>query len=266
MSYSFPFCEYQNFMGIWSWIGGVGSWMLIKDNRTSAFAGTVPSADTPATQIPYSPIFHTLYKSGQISPLFSLAILRASSGPAGYLSLGGVPPVSFTQPWSSTPILITTIDGYPKKYDFYTININSVVLNGVSVPSSGGKIQYIVDSGTTLNYYPTAIADAINAAFVPPAVYSEEDGAYLVDCNAKAPKTGVKIGGTTFDLNAADLILDAGTDENGNEVCISGIDDGGSNTSEDVYILGDVFLKNVVAVFDVGATEFRVAAHEYYSI
>ena len=81
------------------------------------------------------------------APLFSLAILRDVSGDAGYLALGGVPPISFTQTWTSTPILVTTISGYPDTYDFYTINIDEVVLNGAAVTGSGGtSIEYIVSS------------------------------------------------------------------------------------------------------------------------
>jgi hypothetical protein len=60
------------------------------------------------------------------------------------------------------------------------------------------------------------------------------------------------------------MILLAGTDDAGNDVCISGIDDGGSDTEEDVYILGDTFQKNVVTVFDIGAGELKFAAREYY--
>lgn len=79
------------------------------------------------------------------APLFSLAILRDVSGDAGYLALGGVPPISFTQDFTSTPILVTSISGYPDTYDFYTINIDEVVLNGAAVSGSGGSgIQYIV--------------------------------------------------------------------------------------------------------------------------
>lgn len=83
-------------------------------------------------------------------PLFSLAILRDVSGDSGYLALGGVPPISFTQDFTSTPILVTSISGYPDAYDFYTINIDEVVLNGESVSGSGGSdIQYIVSSCST---------------------------------------------------------------------------------------------------------------------
>ncbi|KAG0652392.1 putative aspartic-type endopeptidase [Hyphodiscus hymeniophilus] len=239
---------------------------LAYPNITSAYAGTNPTLDnSPAgEQIVYNPIFTTMYKDGLIPPLFSLAILRDISGPSGYLALGGVPPVSFVQDFTSTPILITTIVGYPKAYDFYTININGVVLNGKTVKGSGGDIQYIVDSGTTLNYFPTPVADAVNAAFVPPAVYDDDQGAYVVACKAKAPSLGITISGTTFWTNPLDMILLAGTDENGNDVCISGIDDGGDDPTEDVFILGDTFQKNVVSVFDVGAVELRFAAREFY--
>ena len=212
---------------------------------TSAYAGTNPAVDNTAAgeQIVYSPIFTTLYKDHLIPPLFSLAILRDISGPSGYLALGGLPPIDFVPEFTSTPILITTIEGYPKTYDFYTININGVILDGKPVPSSGGGIQYIVDSGTTLNYFPTPVADAVNAAFIPPAVYSDDEGAYVVDCKAKAPSLGITISGKTFWTNALDMILLAGTDEDGNDVCISGIDDGGDDLAGDVFILGDTFQK-----------------------
>lgn len=46
-------------------------------------------------------------------------------------------------------------------------------------------------------------------------------------------------------------------DETGRGTCMSGINDGGDNAP---YVVGDVFLKNVVVVFDVGATELRFRA------
>jgi len=240
------------------------------DGETSGLLGlaypgiTSAYSNTTNESIVYDPIFFTLYKEGLIAPLFSLAIERDLSGPAGYLALGGVPSVDFVPDFTSTPILITEISGYPETYDFYTINLDSVVLDNVSLPLSGGDIQYIVDSGTTLNYFPTAVADAIAAAYVPAAVYEADEGAYIVDCDAVAPGLGITINGTTFWTNPIDMILLAGTDDEGNDVCISGIDDGGDDLAEDVYILGDTFLKNVIAVFDVGAVELQFAAREYY--
>jgi len=233
---------------------------------TSAYAGTDPALDNMAAgeQIEYSPIFETMYTAGLVSPLFSLAILRDISGDSGYLALGGLPPVTINGSFTETPILITTIDGYPQTYDFYTINIEGITLDGKTVRRSSGATQYIVDSGTTLNYFPTSIANAVNDAFVPAAEYDEDEGAYIVDCDATPPSLGININGTVFYTNPLDMILLAGTDEDGNDVCISGIDDGGSDAAEDVYILGDTFQKNVVTVFDVGAGVLHFAAREFY--
>ena len=93
-------------------------------------------------------------------------------------------------------------------------------------------------------------------------MYSPEDGAYIVDCNAKIPTFHVTIGGTSFHTNPLDMILLAGTDADGNDVCISGIDDGALTGG--VYILGDTFQKNVVSVFDIGAGEMMFAEREHY--
>lgn len=236
------------------------------NHRTSAYNGTNPTLDNSPSgeQIIYDPIFTTMSKDGLVAPLFSLAIERDLEGPSGYLALGGVPPVDFVQNFTETPILLTTIEFFPAALDFYTIEIDGLSLDGVTLVNSSDNVQYIVDSGTTLNYLPTALADAVNAAFVPPAVFVEDDGAYIVDCNATAPSFGIIINGTTFFHNALDMILPAGTDEDGNEICISGVDDGGDETG-DVFILGDTFQKNVVTVFDVGAGVLKFAARENYT-
>lgn len=213
----------------------------------------------------YDPIITTLVDEGLIDSYFSIAIERDVSGAAGYITLGGLPPVNYTDTWSSTDILVTTYDGQDEGYAYYTIEIDAVTLSGKSLTAAGGSsIQYIVDSGTTLNYYPTSIAAEVNAAFSPAATYSEDEGAYVVDCDATAPAHGITIGGTTYIINPLDMILDAGTDDSGNTVCISGIVDGGDDYSEDIFILGDVFLKNVVAVFDVGDVELKFAPREFY--
>ncbi|RAL13386.1 acid protease [Aspergillus homomorphus CBS 101889] len=241
------------------------------DGTTSGLVGLaypgITSAYSTRTeqQVEYDPIITTLIDEGLIDSYFSLAIERDVSGAAGYITLGGLPPVNYTDEWTSTDILVTTSDGKSEGYAYYTIDIDAVTLNGKSLTSAGGSsIQYIVDSGTTLNYYPTSIAAEVNAAFTPAATYSEEQGAYVVDCNATAPAHGVTISGTTYIINPLDMILDAGTDASGNTVCISGVVDGGSDYSKDIFILGDVFLKNVVAVFDVGAVKLKFAPREFY--
>ncbi|KAF7863925.1 hypothetical protein EAF04_006890 [Stromatinia cepivora] len=238
------------------------------DGTSSGLLGLAYPAITSAykgdSQVAYDPIFTTMYKEGLVDSLFSLAIERGGSGPAGYLALGGVPPVDFVQDFASTPILITSIDGLPKGYDFYTIDIGGAYVNGkaISVP---GKQYYVVDSGTTANYFPTAVADAINKAFKPAAVYREDVGGYVVSCTAAPPVFGVKIGGSMFYTNPLDMILHIGRNSDGTDICMSSVFDGGNDFAESLYVLGDAFLKNVVAVFDVGAGVMQFAARENYT-
>jgi len=209
-----------------------------------------------------------MYKKGLVSQnLFSLAIERDISGPAGYLSLGGLPPVTISNDFTSTPILITDIpsQGVPKAYIWYTINIDNVLLHRDPLPDSGGaEYQYIVDSGTSYFIVPTNVANAINSGFVPPAVYSDTLALWIVPCDAHSPSLSIEINGVAFDINPLDMILYTDTtDANGKELCSTTIVDGGSG-SDNVYVLGDPFLKNVVAVFDVGAGMMRFASREHY--
>lgn len=223
--------------------------------RTSAFKGN-------HTRAPYDPLFTSMFKAKLIPHnYFSLIIERSVSGPAGYLSFGGVPDIAFTQNFTATPIIITSITGYPQGTDFYTINIDALELNGNPVAASGGSaLEYIIDSGTTLNYIPSSAAKAINAAYSPPATYSDEQGAYVVACNATAPAVSVNIAGTAFRINPLDMVM-----KQTDGICISAWNDGGSSSSQDVYILGEVFMKNVVSLFDVGAASMQFAGREFYA-
>lgn len=73
---------------------------------TSAFVGTNSSVNDGDKQIPYDPIMTSMIKRGLIEPVFSLALERDSDN--GFLALGGLPPVNYTGPFASTPILMVS--------------------------------------------------------------------------------------------------------------------------------------------------------------
>ena len=165
--------------------------------------------------------------------------------------------------------------------EFYTITPDAFIYEGSETtayeaenwsplpnPSGSSQIQTIVsisqtinvhqkanykqlDSGTTLIYLPTNISNAVNTLFSPPGVWNDDIVAYSVDCNAVAPAFAVKIGGVIFSVDKRDMIMDDGT---GQGTCQGGVSDGGTYAP---YVLGDVFMKNVMVVFDVGASELR---------
>ena len=148
-----------------------------------------------------------------------------------------------------------------KIFSFYTIVPDGFVISGnngqQSISASpASNFPVIVDSGTTLVYLPAQLAQQVNAAFNPPAVWVESSGLYETDCDAIPPKFAVRINGTSFYINSQDMLL--GYDPQTGS-CVTGI-----QPANGVYILGDVFLKNVVAVFDIGASAMRFAPHVNY--
>lgn len=196
-----------------------------------------------------------MYKQGLSDPTFSLAIQRDGSSVGGYIAFGGLPAAVTTNgSFASTPIQVLTAGGGTAD-TFYTITPDALVYKGAATKNSA---QYIVDSGTSLTYLPTAVVKTVAGLFSPKATLDSSQGAYFVSCTATAPSFGFKIGGTTFTLNPKDLILQGQKDTTTGK-CLVGIIDGSTGP----YILGDTFLSNVVAVFDVGAAEMRFAAHSY---
>lgn len=97
-----------------------------------------------------------------------------------------------------------------------------------------------------------ALAEAIAASFEPRAVWLYQWGGYFAPCEAIAPHFAVVISGVPFRIKSADLIYRDLVDPI-TGFCAIAISTGGPGP----YILGDVFLQNVLAVFDIGGAEMR---------
>jgi len=85
-----------------------------------------------------------------------------------------------------------------------------------------------------------------------------DSGTFFAACNASVPQFGVQVGGTVLTVDARDLLRTDQQDESG-ENCLVGI-----QGSPGPFVLGDTFLNNVLAVFDVGAGEMRFAQRAEY--
>jgi aspergillopepsin I len=106
-----------------------------------------------------------------------------------------------------------------------------------------------LDSGTTQLYLSPTIADAIAAKFDPPAVFNSVSGVYVVPCNAKAPWFAIQIGSVIFPVDKRDMIISDGAGG-----CYAGTNNGDIYAP---YALGDVFMNNVLTVFDVGSGQMK---------
>lgn len=147
--------------------------------------------------------------------------------------------------WVSVPI-------YPIFYDtfaFYSIQADGFLVIPPFVPGNrpptmnyyNSQVGMIIDSGSSLNRFPDALADYIASLFVPPAVYSATSDTYQVPCTASAPRVGVVVGGRSFWINEIDLMNKSpgAVREAVAGMCTVGImraGDGGS-------VLGDTWLK-----------------------
>jgi hypothetical protein len=257
--------DYAAWMGDRQSSGLVG---LAYPNITRAYiSGT--KAEKKGASISYSPIFTSMIKQNLTTPVFSLAL-----GSPGVLAFGGLPgaPTRYNPKFAKAAIEFLSLTS-ATNYQFYTISADGFSFSAAatgktqvgSKPPKGkspsnqnimtvkSRTQVIIDSGTTLLFLPANITRSINSLWSPPAEYNDSSQTYFVQCNALAPRVGVQIDSQTFWVSPKDLVQDAGI---GTRTCMSGVQPG----NDGISVLGDVFLKSVVAVFDVGAGEMRFAA------
>ena len=238
---------------------------------TSAYAGDDPSQDRRGGTLMYNPLFASMYNLSLIAPVFSLAIDRDPNN-GGVLALGGIPNIPHSPYWITAPIQSVGVftGTTTPAYEFYSIHADGFAVatspsiqfntNTNNNPKKRNLLAngtVIIDSGTSLVYAPNAVADAVAAAFQPQASYDSNNDAYFVSCDAKRPVFGVSIGKKIFFVNGLDMIVPANEGQ-----CLSGVQPNNGGLT----ILGDVWMKNVLAVFDVGAAKMRFASRANYGL
>ncbi|KAJ6450922.1 acid protease [Mycena sanguinolenta] len=251
-----------------SYLGdGINSGLIVR--RKIPLNSSFPMLNTyrvssAANQIIYSPFFLSEVEQKKVeNPYFSIALDRGSfeqeendtfDPNLGFLSFGGIAPVPVLKNSVTVPIqgfsTTTAANGLPgSNLFFYTVEVESYTFPGSDQVVTMNN-NTVLGTGTTVNYFPSPVAAAYAAQFSPPAVEDPDTGLYTVACNATVPDFGVTIAGKTFPIDKRDQIIPTGKDANNNTVCITGTQDGGADQAGAVFILGDVFLHNVVATFN----------------
>ncbi|KAF2718426.1 acid protease [Polychaeton citri CBS 116435] len=236
---------------------------------TSAYQGGTPSRDIRGQAVPYDPLFVSMYKQNLTTPLFSMAIRRDDSD-GGLMGIGGIPDVKHGI-FINAPIQPVGVNGTDGGivYEFYSVTSGGFAVSadpraqfnlfGNANPRKttvlANQTSVIVDSGTSLMYVPEDVTQAAVTAFTPAATWSDNYMAYRVQCGATPPVFGVAISSKIFFVNPADMIIDIG-----GGVCISAVQSNHNGYS----ILGDAWMKNVLAVFDIGAQQMRFASRQFY--
>lgn len=157
-------------------------------------------------------------------------------------------------------------DRAESQFSFYTITADDYLINGQSVhdlsPSMnstlGAGFPVIIDSGLSTNVLPPSLVDVFYSAFITAPQLVDIQGSSMLAsaCDVEVPSFGIQIGSQVFNMTAQ-TILDASmnTTVNGTVFCGLGIQPG----VETAGVLGDPFLSNVVAVFDIGRSEMHFA-------
>ncbi|KAM0265170.1 hypothetical protein ACHAQJ_000323 [Trichoderma viride] len=242
---------------------------------TSAFAGneTRFAQDRLNATLPYDNIFTDIFKRNLTAPLFSIAMER---GNGGILAIGGLPSVPIKPSFASTPILIADIlnTGILRdrtNFTFYTIVAENYVIGDSTkasslsrdvqeskrgdekkIPGAGGFV--IVDSGTTLTQLPQSVTKVLYEKFSEtPVPLPGSQGPFLIPCNTTIPEFGIEISDQTFYMSPEDIVLQGDRD---GDLCLLGVQPSSANSPS---ILGGTWLHNVLAVFDVGASQMRFA-------
>jgi saccharopepsin len=187
--------------------------------------------------------FDNLVQQHGLDPVFSFFFnFAANGGQGGELTLGGYDSSEFTGDIQYSPLTNRT---------YWNIELQSVSVNG---QDSGIQSQdAAIDTGTTLIVVPDSDAQAVNQLIGAQAVEGQ-DGVYSIDCSTDGlPDVTLTFGGNKFSVPAAAYVF-----SNGDGTCMSGFA-GMGDIGLNLWIVGDVFLRNYYSVFDSGNNQVGFA-------
>ncbi|KIO20363.1 hypothetical protein M407DRAFT_29995 [Tulasnella calospora MUT 4182] len=121
-------------------------------------------------------------------------------------------------------------------------------LNATSITARATSFSAVIDSGTSLIYVSTAVADELyrqipGSSRAPKSV---GDGFYMFPCKSPIGTVSFNFGGKRYAINPRDFNL--GAVARGSPNCMGGIL--GEDLGDDLAIVGDEFMKNWYSVFD----------------
>ncbi|EIN03856.1 aspartic protease [Punctularia strigosozonata HHB-11173 SS5] len=179
-----------------------------------------------------NPFFNTADSAGAVSSnVFGMKL--ASSGSELYL--GGTDSSLY-----SGSIEYHSID---TSTGFWQATGASVKVGSKTVESD---FDTIIDSGTTIMYGPPSAVKAVYAAVSGSAVYDSSEGYYSYPCDSP-PTISFNWGGKDWEISSENLSL--GETETGSGKCVGALAGQDLGLGDDVWLLGDSFMKNVYTAF-----------------
>ncbi|KAH7907902.1 aspartic peptidase domain-containing protein [Hygrophoropsis aurantiaca] len=194
-----------------------------------------------------SPFFQTLVDGDAVvAPTFAFKLAQNGSE----LFLGGHNPALYQGDFTYVPVTKeASLAGY------WEVDLDMVSANGASVLT---KLDSIIDTGTTLIIGDTEnVGKFYHAIGGQNATTTAGPGFYTFPCD-KDPGVSLTFGGKSWAISADSFNL--GPVSSGSADCVGGISAQPDLDGSAFWIVGDVFLRNVYTVFDVGTREVGFAA------
>lgn len=163
-----------------------------------------------------------------------------------------------------------------KVYDSFLVPVTSLLAVSASgtdeLTSSAFPIEVVLDSGTTLSYLPSDIAEQIWTEVG--ATYTPEVGLALLPCRMQKSEGHFSFGfagpdGPRINVSMDELVLDLVTSGppptfisgpfEGEDACEFGI----QNSTKSPFLLGDTFLRSAYVVYDLVNNEIGIAQTDF---
>ncbi|XP_074852111.1 pepsin A-like [Carettochelys insculpta] len=185
-----------------------------------------------------TPVFDNMMNEGLVSQDLFSVYLSSDDQSGSFVMFGGIDSSYYSGDLNWIPLSAET---------YWEITMDSVTMNGESVACSGG-CQAIIDTGTSLLAGPsTGISNILS-------YIGASDGSISCSDISSLPDIIFTINGIEFPVPASAYILD----ESGS--CTAGLEGIDVSTSSgELWILGDVFIRQYYVVFDRANNEVALA-------
>lgn len=177
------------------------------------------------------------------SNLFSVALNRNSDGTnMGEVAFGSTNPAQFVGAITYTSIAKTGGD--------WVIPLEDMSYDGKKAGITGRNAY--IDTGTSYVFGPATDVAALHKQI--PGATSQDGVTYMVPCGSTVP-VKASFSGVAYSISPRDWL---GPQQGGSGMCTSNIY--GHEVVPNSWLLGDLFLKNVYAVFDMDKARIGLAA------
>jgi hypothetical protein len=240
----------------------------------------------------YNPFVFNLVSQNIIKePVFSIFLNSISQlGWSGEIIFGGVDNTKFVGDLTYMPVAAIKTTTQSSASALFKTNSNyyywMVYAQGLAVKNSNTGSNpsfrlpeigaYILDTGTTLTYLPTAVAVEVVSAFVGKENFALDkvEQLFVVDCAAASKSTARfelhMSQSSTFMTNPVILSVPSselfipvdGTTLENSKTCYFGIAPATSTIGPNMYLIGETVLRSAYMVFDMNQNRVGIAANK----